>query len=80
MGKEMRTLGRCVGLAPLQGEKTQLRENTEGGCSRERFKSFCLERQVQDIPVCEEQGKGSLPWLSHPHKCPVCVFPLRPSL
>lgn len=30
--------------------------------------------------MCEGQGTASLPWLSHPHKCPVGVFPFRPSL
>lgn len=63
----MRNRGRCVGLAPLQGEKTQLRENTEGGCSREKFKSSCLERgRSRTSQSVRSRGK---------HPCPGCPIP-----
>lgn len=81
MGQEMRNLGRCVGLAPLQGKK----KPSSGKILREAAVGKGL-----NLPVWREAGPGhpsvrgagesTLHWLSHPHKCPGCVFPLRPSL
>lgn len=76
MGQEMRNLGRCVGLAPLRGEKTQLRENTEGGCSGERFKSSCLERgRSRASRSVRDRGQHPRPGCPIPTSAQ-CVFSL----
>lgn len=59
-GVRNENFGEMCGYSPSWGGKTQLRENTEGGYSGERFKLSCLEI-LSWTPRCA-RGRGQHPY------------------